>query len=138
MWRGKTRPEGLTGEDIPVGARIARLTGIAVLFESIGGRDLAVQAVRRRGGGMLDPSLVARLTDNATEWLTDLAETEARSVVLDTEPHPPVTVSNLRLAAEVFGDLADLKSPYLLGCSRTVATCSAIPTAATSPSAPPP
>jgi response regulator RpfG family c-di-GMP phosphodiesterase len=37
MWRGEARPEALNGDDIPVGARIARLTGIAVLFESIGG-----------------------------------------------------------------------------------------------------
>ena len=125
MWRGKTRPEGLNGEDIPVGARIARLTGIAVLFESIGGTDLAVQAVRRRAGGMLDPSVVARFSDNATEWLTDLAETDARSVVLNTEPSPPVTVWSLRLVAEVFGDLADLKSPCLLGHSRTVAALAA-------------
>ncbi|HEU4426260.1 MAG TPA: hypothetical protein VFR67_27290 [Pilimelia sp.] len=30
MWRGKGRPEVLNGDDIPVGARIARLTGVAV------------------------------------------------------------------------------------------------------------
>jgi HD-GYP domain-containing protein (c-di-GMP phosphodiesterase class II) len=70
---------------------------------------------------MLDPSLVARFAGNATEWLTDLAVTDARSFALDTEPHPHMMVPNLRLVAEVFGDLADLKSPYLLGHSRTVA-----------------
>ncbi len=124
-WRGKARPEGLTGEDIPVGARIARLTGIAVLFESIGGSDLAVQAVRRRAGGMLDPGLVARFTDNAAKWLTDLAETDVSSAVLDMEPHPHVTAPDLRPVGEVFGDLADLKSPYFLGHSRAVAALAA-------------
>ena len=124
-WRGKTRPGELNGEDVPVGARIARLTGIAVLFESIGGSDLAVQAVQRRAGGMLDPGLVARFTGNAARWLTDLPGTGASSAVLGMEPHPHVMVPGLRLAGEVFGDLADLKSPYFLGHSRAVAALAA-------------
>jgi HD-GYP domain-containing protein (c-di-GMP phosphodiesterase class II) len=124
-WRGKTRPEELNGEDVPVGARIARLTGIAVLFESIGGSDLAVQAVRRRAGGMLDPDLAARFTGNAAKWLTDLPGTGASSAVLELEPHPHVTVPGLRLAGEVFGDLADLKGPYFVGHSRAVAALAA-------------
>jgi HD-GYP domain-containing protein (c-di-GMP phosphodiesterase class II) len=124
-WRVKARPEELTGADIPIGARIARLTGVAVLFESIGGSDLAVQAVRRRGDGMLDPGLVARFANNAATWLADLAETGVSSAVLDLEPHPHVTVPDVRLVGEVFGDLADLKSPYFLGHSRAVAALAA-------------
>jgi HD-GYP domain-containing protein (c-di-GMP phosphodiesterase class II) len=124
-WRGKNRPGGLAGEDIPVGARIARLTGIAVLFESLGGTELAVQAVRRRGGGMLDPGLVARFADSATEWLTDIAEIDRPSAILAAEPSPAVTVPDARHVAEIFGDLADLKAPYLLGHSRAVATLAA-------------
>jgi HD-GYP domain-containing protein (c-di-GMP phosphodiesterase class II) len=120
-WRGRTRPDGRTGEAVPVGARIARLAGIAVLFESIGGIELAVQAVRRRAGGMLDPSLTARFTKSAPEFLTDLSESEALAAVLGMEPHTHVTVPDVRPVAEVFGDLADLKSPYFLGHSRTVA-----------------
>lgn len=121
MWKGRSGPRGLNGDDIPVGARIARLSGIAVLFESIGGADLAVTAVRRRGGGMLDPSLVARFTEDTCTWLANLESTDVLSVVLEAEPHPHVTVPDPRLAAEVFADLADLKSPYLLGHSRAVA-----------------
>lgn len=120
-WRGRTRPDGRTGEAVPVGARIARLAGIAVLFDSIGGIELAVQAVRRRAGGMLDPSLAARFAKSAPEFVTDLPESEARAAVLDVEPHPHVTVPDRRPVAEVFGDLADVKSPYFLSHSRTVA-----------------
>jgi HD-GYP domain-containing protein (c-di-GMP phosphodiesterase class II) len=43
------------------------------------------------------------------------------SVVLATEPQPQVVVPDLHLVAEVFGDIADLKSPYLVGHSRAVA-----------------
>ena len=30
-------PAGLAGDDLPVGSRVARLTGIAVLFQAVGG-----------------------------------------------------------------------------------------------------
>jgi HD-GYP domain-containing protein (c-di-GMP phosphodiesterase class II) len=125
LWRGAKRPVDRSGEDVPIGARIARLTGIAVLFESIGGIDLAVQAVHRRAGGMLDPGLVAHFIDHATDWRADLAEADNLRVVLDLEPHPHVTVPDLRAVGEVFGDLADLKSPYFLGHSRGVAALAA-------------
>ena len=35
--RGGGDPAGLSGDDLPVGSRVARLTGIAVLFDTIGG-----------------------------------------------------------------------------------------------------
>lgn len=121
MWRGKGGAYSLNGDDIPIAARIARLTGIAVLFESIAGTDGAVQAVRRRAGGMLDPNLVACFTDHAAAWLGDLAASDVRTLVLDAEPRPIMTVPGPLLVAEVFADLADLKSPYLHGHSRAVA-----------------
>jgi HD-GYP domain-containing protein (c-di-GMP phosphodiesterase class II) len=125
LWGRRARPGELTGEEIPIGARIARLTGLAVLFESIGGTDLAVQAVRRRAGGMLDPTLVARFTATARDWFADLTGSDPRRAVLDLEPDPPVMVSDLRVVGEVFGDLADLKAVYLLGHSRAVAALAA-------------
>jgi len=121
MWRGRNRPEGRGGGDIPIGSRTARLVGIAVLFDSIGGPDLAIEAVRRRSGGMLDPSLGAYLVDHALQWLADLAARDPRDVVLELEPEPHVMVSDLRVVGEVFGDLADLESPYYVGHSRGVA-----------------
>lgn len=124
MWRGRGRPEELHGNDIPVASRIARLTGIAVLFESIPGVDAAAHAVRRRAGGMLDPYLAGGFADAASVLLSGLEDRDVRSVVLAEEPHPQVTLPDLRLAAEVFADLADLKSPYLLGHSRNVAELS--------------
>jgi HD-GYP domain-containing protein (c-di-GMP phosphodiesterase class II) len=120
-WRGRTRPGGLTGEAIPAAARLARLAAVAVLFASAGGTDIAIQAVRRRAGGMLDPTLVERLVPFATEWLTELSDSEAHAAVLELEPHPRLVVQDIRVVAEVFGDLADLKSPFFLGHSRAVA-----------------
>jgi HD-GYP domain-containing protein (c-di-GMP phosphodiesterase class II) len=121
-WRGDRRPASLKGDDIPVSARVARLTGVAVLFESIGGADLSIDAVRRRAGGLLDPSLVARFTAEARSWFAELAEADVHHLALEDEPHPPATTSDLRDVAELFGDLADVKSPYTVGHSRAVAT----------------
>lgn len=121
LWHGRNRPEGLDGDAIPVAARIARLTGIAVLFDSLGGADVAVEALRRRAGGMLDPTLVSRFTEVAEPWLTELADTGVRDTVLAMEPSPVVNVPDLPTVAGIFGDLADLKSTYLVGHSRGVA-----------------
>ena len=120
VWRGDSGPGGLNGEDIPIGARVARVAGVAVLFDSIGGPGVAVEAVRRRAGGMLDPALAARFAADGSEWLT--RESQSPGAGLDAEPHPHAAVSDPRRVAEVFGDLADLKSPYLTGHSRAVAT----------------
>ena len=90
----------------------------AVLFESTGGGAVGAEAVRRRAGGMLDPALAAGFADSGVEWL---AECDRAGAVLDAEPHPWATALDLRRIAEVFGDLADLKSPFLTGHSRAVA-----------------
>ncbi|WP_231949371.1 HD domain-containing phosphohydrolase [Alloactinosynnema sp. L-07] len=123
MWAGSGFPSGLRGDEIPVASRIARLTGVAVLFDTVGGVDLAVAAVAKRGGGMLDPGMVAHFTDRAAAMLGDVNRTDPRSVALAAEPRPVVSVADERLAevAEVFADLADLKTPYLHGHSTGVA-----------------
>ncbi len=120
LWAPPRRSQETSGDEIPVGARIARLTGLAAMFASIAGPDAATQALRRRAGGMLDPELVDRFTERATDWFGQLAAADG-ATALDEEPTPHETVTDLRLVAEVFGDLADLKSPYLVGHSRDVA-----------------
>ncbi|TDD98209.1 HD domain-containing phosphohydrolase [Jiangella asiatica] len=115
------RPGGLSGWAVPVGARVARLTGVAVLFDTVGGVDGAVTAVRRRAGRMLDPELAERFQRGAARWLPELATTDPRRLVLDAEPGPVVTVPDPRPVAELFGDLADVATPYFLGHARAVA-----------------
>ena len=123
LWRGPGVPAGLAGEDIPVASRIARLTGIAVLFDTIGGVGPAVDAARRRGGGMLDPGLAEHFADRAEALLGGVNATDPRAAALDAEPRPVVSVPDRQLVevAAVFADLADLKSPYTHGHSSGVA-----------------
>ncbi|MFW6205139.1 MAG: HD domain-containing phosphohydrolase, partial [Actinomycetota bacterium] len=123
FWRGGGAPAGLGGDDIPVASRIARLTGIAALCDTVGGTDAAVEAIRRRGGGMLDPHLAAHFADRGPALLDELNATDPRAEVLEAEPAPAVTVPDPQLVdvAAVFADLADLKSPYTHGHSSGVA-----------------
>ncbi|HEX7189202.1 MAG TPA: HD domain-containing phosphohydrolase [Actinomycetes bacterium] len=123
LWQGGGVPAGLARDDIPVASRIARLTGIAVLFDTIGGADVAVDAVRQRGGGMLDPQMASHFAARAEVLLGELTATDPRSAVLEAEPVPVISIQDGELAevAAVFADLADLKSPYMHGHSSGVA-----------------
>lgn len=124
FWQGGGAPAGLAGDDIPVASRLARLTGIAVLFDTLGGVDVAVDAIRRRAGGMLDPGMAARFVEHAEALLSELGGGDPRAVVLDAEPAPVARVVEPRFVdvAAVFADLVDLKTPYTHGHSSGVAT----------------
>jgi hypothetical protein len=122
-WRGGGVPSGLAGDDLPAGSRLARLTGIAVLFDTVGGVELAVDAVRRRGGAMLDPWMAGQFAERAQALLGEIGASDPRALVLEAEPLPVVSVPDQELAgvAAVFADLADLKSPTTHGHSSSVA-----------------
>ena len=123
LWKGGGVPDGLQGGEIPISARVARLTGIAALFDTLGGVGMAEQAVRQRAGGMLDPAVVEAFLAGAEGLLAEMAAGDPRLILLEGEPQPVVRVSQRDLAevAAVFGDLADLKTPYTHGHSRGVA-----------------
>jgi HD-GYP domain-containing protein (c-di-GMP phosphodiesterase class II) len=122
-WNGRGAPDGVAGEDIPLGARVAAVTSIAVLFEAVGGHELAVDAIRRRRGGMVDPRIADHFVARAAALLSELAAVDPYDVVLDAEPRPVMSVLGPQMVdvAAVFGDLADLKTPFTYGHSRDVA-----------------
>jgi HD-GYP domain-containing protein (c-di-GMP phosphodiesterase class II) len=122
-WNGAGVPSALAGEAIPVGARLAVLAVTAVLFDTLGGADAAVAAVRERRGGILDPAMAAHFVRRAGALLSGVNAADPLRLVLEAEPHPVASVPEPRLAAvaAVFGDLADLKLPAAHGHSRGVA-----------------
>jgi HD-GYP domain-containing protein (c-di-GMP phosphodiesterase class II) len=123
-WNGDGPPQGLRGEDIALPARIARAAADAARFDHIGGRDAAVEALRRRSGVILDPELVQLFTAKADRVLAEARTGDPRQLLLDREPEPVVEIefTKLRQVASAFGDLADLKTPWMHGRSSGVAT----------------
>jgi HD-GYP domain-containing protein (c-di-GMP phosphodiesterase class II) len=122
-WDGSGVPAALEGEDIPVGARVAVLCSVASLFDTIGGVDLATDAVRRQSGSILDPGITEQFSRHADALLAEVDGGDPHELVLDAEPEPVARVaeSQLPVAAAAFGDVADLKTPYTHGHSRGVA-----------------
>jgi HD-GYP domain-containing protein (c-di-GMP phosphodiesterase class II)/DNA-binding CsgD family transcriptional regulator len=119
LWADHTGGEAAIA--VTFGARASRVSGVAVLFD-VFGTGFAIAAVRERAGSMLDPALADAFVTRGPEWLTELAARDPREAALTEEPTPLAWLPSLRRAAEVFGDLADLKSPFFAGHSRRVAT----------------
>ncbi len=124
FWQGGGAPARLAGEDIPISARLARLTGTAALFDTLGGVGAAIGAISGRAGGMLDPAMAQRFVRDAAALVGELNAADPRALVLDAEPRPVMRVEEPHLTdvAAVFADLADLKTPYTHGHSSGVAT----------------
>lgn len=122
-WNGSGAPRGLVGEEIARPARIARVASDAALFHHGGGAEPAIEALRRRAGGMLDPRVVAVFIANAPELLAGVESGDPRERILEVEPAPEVERDHADLAgvAAAFGDLADLKTPFTHGHSGAVA-----------------
>jgi DNA-binding CsgD family transcriptional regulator len=113
-WNGEGPPEGLEGEQIALPARVARAATDAARFDALGGIDAVVEALRRRSGNILDPSVVDTLTVSADELLADSRAGDPRERVLEGEPEPVIEVdpADTKRVAEAFGDLADVKTPW--------------------------
>jgi HD-GYP domain-containing protein (c-di-GMP phosphodiesterase class II) len=122
-WDGSGVPDGLAGEDIPIGARLAALATVATILDEADGAEAAAEGVRRQAGTILDPGLADHLGRRAGELLGELAARDPHEHLLELEPEPVAHVAPGRLAevAAVFGDIVDLKTPYTHGHARGVA-----------------
>jgi HD-GYP domain-containing protein (c-di-GMP phosphodiesterase class II) len=126
-WAGGWVPHGFRGDDIAVGARVARAAMDAAFFGQLGGVDAAVTALRKRAGGVLDPAVVAVFVDHARDVLAEADDGDPHDLMLAAEPRPVEVRSpaDLPELAAAFGDLTDIKMPFLHGHSRHVAELAA-------------
>jgi HD-GYP domain-containing protein (c-di-GMP phosphodiesterase class II) len=122
-WNGRGSAMGLRGEDISVVARVATVAATAARFDAIGGAEMAREAVRRRAGGELDPTVASAFVEHGSSVLSELASGDPRALVLAAEPRPvrEIAAAELVEAASAVGDVADLKSTYTLGHAGGVA-----------------
>ncbi|MCJ8190592.1 HD-GYP domain-containing protein [Sphingomicrobium aestuariivivum] len=125
-WDGSGRPEGLSGDDIPLEARIALLCQVVDVFHARGGREAARAEVARRAGSWLDPRLAACFQMIAGElsfWRDYESPQVAVQVAALAPPEEAVAVDEDYLddIAAAFGAVVDAKSPYTGGHSGRVA-----------------
>lgn len=123
MWDGAGHP-AVAGSDIPLATRVMHVASVATLFCLLTGPDRAIEEVRRRAGTYLDPDLAACMS---TDLLAGVPDLDAFDEVLALEPDPVrlVDQGDIEQVARVFGDLGDLKSPWLEGHSAGVADLAA-------------
>jgi len=122
-WRGRWVPDGLGGDDIPIASRVARAAMDAAFFGQMGSVAAAVAALRQRAASILDPGVVAAFAADAHALLAEADQGDPRDRLLDVEPEPVVERSAAQLTelAAAFGDLADVKAPFLHGHAKAVA-----------------
>ncbi len=125
-WDGGGRPDKLTGESIPIYARIALLSQVVDVFHTVGGPHGAIDEANNRVNSWFDPKLVAALQSIAEDpqfWVM-LKSDRLHQAVLDLEPgrfEVPLDEDYLDEIAAAFGQIVDAKSPYTQGHSMRVA-----------------
>jgi HD-GYP domain-containing protein (c-di-GMP phosphodiesterase class II) len=122
-WDGKGLPGDLSGDDIPIAARIVACARDVELFHRLGGWDMATDVLRRRRGKAYDPTVVDVFLAHGGRWLAESAGDSVWEMALAAEPAPWLHVDETRLDAvlEALAAFADLKSPFTRGHSPGVA-----------------
>ena len=126
-WDGKGEPNGVTGEELMLAARLLHLSDVAAVFEHTGGVEAAVEVTGARAGGQFDPDLVRLFEAEAHSIFGDLGECSTWEAVMAKVPTlgRELSEDELDQALAAAADFVDLKSPYALGHSRGVADLAA-------------
>ena len=128
QWDGKGMPQGASGEAIPIVARIILVTSNLEVFHRTGGREAARSVSNERRGKAFDPTIVdafLAISERDDFW-APLENERVWESVLSLEPkespHRQLAEGQLEEVVLAFADYSDLKSPYIAGHSRRVAT----------------
>ncbi len=116
-WCGMGYPQGLSGEAIPLLARIANLAQAVESYHARWGLDAAIRMVRARSGRWFDPALASRVITwkGDREWWRRLAAPDAMDRLLALEPpghERHIDEGELDRVARSFASIVDAKSPY--------------------------
>jgi len=120
-WDGSGLPAGAAGSQIPVTMRVAQLADIAEVHHRAYGAEAAIAEVRRRSGKQFDPDFVAVFTVAADDLLRENEDVWSTAAGLAPDPGETLSGPALDRLLRAMGDFVDLKCPFTLGHSRTVA-----------------
>jgi len=120
-WDGKGYPSHLSGEEIPVPARIALVASSAELLIGMG--EDPADCLSERAGHAYDPGIVDAFLSRGSDHIADYDASDGWDAVLNSEPEPATMIpdSDIEGVLGVFADFADLKSPWTRGHSPAVA-----------------
>lgn len=116
-------PTGVCGDAIPIQMRVAQLADMVEVHHRAYGVEGAVAMARRRRGGQFDPEVVDTFVDHADAILAGPPTGDAWAAALRASPdhQQPLDDQSLDALLVALGDFVDLKCPFTLGHSRTVA-----------------
>jgi HD-GYP domain-containing protein (c-di-GMP phosphodiesterase class II) len=125
-WDGRGQPQGLAGDEIPLGARILCLAQTVDVFASTHGLPAAFRAARDRRGTWFDPDLVRALEafEGDGEFWSRLAGDRVDDLLARYEPPDLVRELDepgLDRVAGAFARVIDAKSPFTARHSERVA-----------------
>jgi HD-GYP domain-containing protein (c-di-GMP phosphodiesterase class II)/DNA-binding CsgD family transcriptional regulator len=121
-WDGKGFPARLEGDAIPLAVRVVVVARDAVLAVMLG--EDPVGWLSERKGRAYDPAVVDAFERVGPGVLSELDTGDEWETALAREPEPVATVEPevLDSVLAAFADFADLKSPWIRGHSRSVAS----------------
>lgn len=124
-WNGGGSPEGISGEAIPLAARIASLAQTVEVFAAERGWQEALRVARDRRGRWFDPELV-RVIDTFRDpgWWEALYRGDPLEGLPGLEPDDrvrSVDAAGVDRVAEAFAEVVDAKSPFTFQHSQRVA-----------------
>jgi HD-GYP domain-containing protein (c-di-GMP phosphodiesterase class II) len=122
-WDGKGGPHGTAGDALLLPMRVVNVAHIAEIAHHRGGREAALDVVRKRAGGQFDPAIAETFVRHADALFEVLERESVWDTFLDAEPKPHAIASAARIddVASAFARVADLKSVWTLGHSSGVA-----------------
>ncbi len=124
-WNGRGKPDGATGEAIPLSSRIALLAQVVDAFHAVAGPAAALAEAHRRSGTWFDPAVVrafAAVAASDAFW-AGLASPALDRQVAALEPLSHAIMINedrLDQVAEAFATVIDTKSNFTHGHSERV------------------
>ena len=124
-WDGHGRPAGLSGEQIPIYARISLLAQIIDVFQTANGVEAAKREILHRTGTWFDPRAVAAFTRIAAlpGFWERLRSDDLQQAIFSLEPAQERTLVDedyLDDIAAAFAQVVDSKSPFTSGHSERV------------------
>ena len=122
-WDGRGWPGELSGEEIPVAARLAQAAEFVEVANRVGGVEAARELARERRGAQFDPAVSDLIEADGDAILSDIDAVGTWDAVIAAEPALAIVVSGERFDAALLAvaSFVDLKSPYFLGHARGVA-----------------